>query len=201
MDDNRIITWENITEAAGKLGIDPCTLKAVCAVESNGTGFLPSGKAKILFEGHVFWRELKKRGIDPEPMADSHRTVLYSKWTKAHYLGGEKEYSRLEEAKTLHEEAALASASWGAFQIMGFNYAVCGYGSVGEFVEAQCRGAADQLDAFCKFIVKNNLLKHLKNEDWAAFAKGYNGPGYAENKYDQRLEAEYTASRRKHMTA
>ena len=49
-----------------------------------------------------------------------------SKWTKSHYEGGMGEYERLKKALAIHEKAAACSASWGLFQIMGFNYAACG---------------------------------------------------------------------------
>ena len=185
------LTWEDIARAAADLGIEPCAMRAVCAVESAGDGFLLSGRVKILFEGHIFWRELKKRGLVPEPHAQTHRTVLYPKWTKVHYLGGEKEHDRLREAMSIHEEAALASASWGAFQIMGFNHAACGHATVNAFVKAQESGAAAQLEAFCGFIKNNNLVRHLKNKNWTAFANGYNGPGYEQNRYDQKLAEAY----------
>lgn len=186
------LTWDDICRAAADLGIEPCAMQAVREVESAGDGFLPSGRAKILFEGHIFWRELKKRGLDPEHYAQAHPAVLYPKWTKAHYLGGEKEHDRLCEAMNIHAEAALASASWGAFQIMGFNHAACGYATVHDFVHAQEQSAVAQLEAFCAFIRSNNLVRHLKNKDWAAFAKGYNGSGYAQNRYDEKLAEAYT---------
>jgi hypothetical protein len=31
----------------------------------------------------------------------------------------------------------------------------------------------------------------LKKQDWAAFAKAYNGPGYKANKYDTKLAEAY----------
>ena len=46
-----------------------------------------------------------------------------SKWTKSHYKGDMGEYERLKKALAIHEKAAACSASWGLFQIMGFNYA------------------------------------------------------------------------------
>lgn len=190
------ITWDDIVEAAQKLDVEPCALKAVCVVETSGSGFLPSGRPKILFEGHVFWKELKKRGVTPESHASSHSDILYSKWTKSHYKGGEGEFERLDRACKIHEEAALASASWGAFQIMGFNHAACGYSSVGAFVDAQKAGSGAQLDAFCAFIKSDNLVRHLKNKAWASFARGYNGVSYAENQYDKKLIAAYEKCRK-----
>ncbi|UQZ91416.1 peptidoglycan-binding protein (plasmid) [Deltaproteobacteria bacterium Smac51] len=196
---NTKITWEELAAAAGRLGIEPCAMKAVYEVESSGDGFLASGRPKILFEGHVFWKELEKRGLNPTPLSRTHPNIIYQKWTKIHYSGnGEKEYDRLGEALTINEEAALCSASWGAFQIMGFNHKVCGYETVHAFVEAQRQGAAAQLEAFCGFIKSNNLVRHLAARNWGAFAKGYNGPGYMENKYDLHLMEAYSRCAREH---
>ena len=190
---DRDLTDEAITLAAQELDVDPCALIAVVRVESSGAGFLEPGMPKILFEGHIFWRELKKNGIDPEKPADRHPSILYPKWTKAHYRGGRREYERLEEALAIHREAALRSASWGAFQIMGFNHAVCGFAGVEEFVAAHKRSAAGQLAAFCAFLQTNKLTFRLKSLDWAGFAKAYNGPGYEQNRYDLKLAAAYEA--------
>lgn len=186
-----IISWEQIERAAEKLGVEPCALKAVCEVESSGNGFLPSGRPKILFEGHKFWEQLKKHGLDPAALAAKHPNIIYPKWDKKQYKGGEKEHDRLNEAKSIHKEAALCSASWGTFQVMGFNYSLCGYKNVFAFVEAQEKDAESHLDACCRYITAMKLTQHLKNKNWAAFAKGYNGSGYAQNKYDQRLKTAY----------
>jgi hypothetical protein len=35
------------------------------------------------------------------------------------------------------------------------------------------------------------MKKALQDRDWAAFAKAYNGKGYAKNKYDEKLAAAY----------
>jgi len=185
------IAWKDIEKAAKTLGLEPCALSAVCQVEADGDGFLPDGRPKILFEGHVFWKELKKVGIAPEQYAASNANILYPKWTKAHYQGGAKEYDRLNRAKRIHEDAALKSASWGAFQIMGFNYAVCGCGSVQEFVEAMHGGYAGQLEMLGGFLKANNLIRHLNSRNWAAFARGYNGSGYTVNSYDVNLRQAY----------
>ncbi|MDL2275091.1 N-acetylmuramidase family protein [Desulfosarcina sp. OttesenSCG-928-G10] len=191
------ITWDDIVRTAKKLNVEPCALKAVCVVETSGSGFLPSGRPKILFEGHTFWGKLIKRGINPESYAPENPDIVYPKWTKQHYKGGEREYERLDRACKIHEEAALSSASWGAFQIMGFNYKACGYPSVGAFVDAQKAGSDAQLYAFCAFIKAKNLVRHLKSKDWALFAEGYNGTGYAANQYDKKLAAAYEKCRKK----
>jgi hypothetical protein len=110
---------------------------------------------------------------------------------KDHYKGGVLEYDRLHQAQSIDYEAALASASWGTFQIMGFNYQLCGYTTVLKFVDSCYIGEREHLKSFAGFIKSARLLQHLKNLDWASFAKGYNGPSYKQNNYDTKLEAAY----------
>ena len=53
------------------------------------------------------------------------------------------------------------------------------------------KSEGEHIKAFGRFIVANNLSKYLKSLDWANFARRYNGPGYKENKYDEKLERAY----------
>lgn len=191
------LTMDDIRECAERLGIETCALKAVYEVESAGNGFLPDGRPKILFEGHIFWRELKKVGIDPIRWAEKYPSIVYPKWVKTHYKGGAKEYDRLEIAKSIHEEAALKSASWGMFQIMGFNFAICGFADVLDYVEENYKGAYEQLEVFGEFMINSGWTRYLKNLDFARFAEKYNGPGYHINKYDIKLKEAYDKCKRK----
>jgi hypothetical protein len=173
------------SQAAATLHTDVASVKAVKDVESGGGGFLTDGRPKILFEGHVFSR-LTARRYD-----HSHPTVSYKVWTKAHYIGGAGEYRRLNEALTLDPAAALKSASWGLFQIMGENYAHCGYASVEEFVAAMKTGEDAQLEAFVNYLRAVHLDDELRHHDWRMFAQGYNGSAYYRNHYDTRLATAY----------
>ena len=118
---NRTISpdaWKSLSQS---LMVEEAALHAVAAVESSGSGFLapPSDLPKVLFEGHAFHRLTQGRFDDVEP------TLSFPKWTKEHYAGSALgEWKRLERAKELDRAAALQSASWGMFQIMGFNYAI-----------------------------------------------------------------------------
>lgn len=191
------LSEQDFQRAADCLGIEVATIKAVQEVESRGRrGFLPSGRPPILFEGHIFWKELKNRGIAPESVQAGNEDIVHKQWTRSFYLGGENEYDRLEKAMNLHEEAALASTSWGMFQIMGNNFAECGKRCVKDFVECMCHSEADQLMLFVAYLEKRKLQEYLRNKDWAGFARRYNGPAYAENKYDQQLEAAYNKYKR-----
>ncbi|MDH3973136.1 MAG: N-acetylmuramidase family protein [Deltaproteobacteria bacterium] len=189
--DGRFLNEQDISDVALEMGVEIPAIKAVYEVESRGKGFLDNGDPKILFEGHIFWRQLKKKDIDPEEYQKGNEDILYPKWDRSHYKGGVGEYDRLGRAREIDEEAALCSASWGTFQIMGFNHKKCGFKTVKDFVDAQYRSEREHLKAFVNFINASNLLDELKNKNWAALAKGYNGPAYAENKYDVKLEEAY----------
>jgi len=189
--DGRFLTEQDMADAAIAIGIEIPAMKAVCDVESLGSGFLDNGDPKILFEGHIFWRQLKNKGMEPEGFREGNEDILYSRWDRSYYRGGVAEYERLKRAKDIDEEAALCSASWGTFQIMGFNYARCGFERVQDFVDAHYRSEKEHLMAFVNFIKAAHLLDDLNNKNWVAFARGYNGPGYADNRYDVRLEEAY----------
>ena len=105
------------------------------------------------------------------------------------------EYDRLEQARRINREAADASASWGMFQIMGFNYAACGEKSVESFVNAMCESELKQLLLSARFIQQAGMQRALQAKDWAGFAKRYNGPAYAQNSYDRKLAMAYQGYR------
>jgi len=171
--------------AAAELNCEVAAVKAVAEVESRGSGFLPDGRPKILFEAHHFARLTKQQYNLTHPNISSKR------WSKSLYLGGAKEYDRLKEAMLLDPPAAIQSASWGAFQIMGFNYVAAGFKTPAEFVNAQYVSEGEHLKAFLGFVKSVGLLKHIQMKNWEAFAKGYNGPKYKENNYDGQLAKAY----------
>ena len=187
---NAKLVEANYRAAAESLGVEVAAVKAVKKVESGGSGFLFSNHPTILFEGHIFWKELKKLRIDPNTIKNAS-DILYPSWTKDHYKGGICEYVRLQKARWINEEAANASASWGLFQIMGNNHNACGVGKVKSFVDAMCVSEASQLDLFVAFLKRYNLQSHLKTLNWAGFAAAYNGAGYKKNKYNEKLETAY----------
>lgn len=186
------LTEVDFKRCADALGVEVAAVKAVQEVETGGRGgFFEPGSPAILFEGHVFWSQLKKQGLKPENYMKGNEDILYSKWAKGHYKGGMGEYDRLNRAIAINEIAAKASASWGLFQIMGFNYAACGCKSVKEFVYMMSASEGSQLDLFTAFLKTNGWDKYLRTRDWAGFAKNYNGPQYAQNKYDEKLQKAY----------
>jgi hypothetical protein len=180
-------------EAAAKLlKTEVAAIKAVAEVESSGDGFLTDGRVKILFEGHQFYKFTKGA------YATSHPTICYKKWTSKFYTKGPNadvrgagELARLAEAMALNKKAALLSASYGKFQIMGFNFAIAGFVTVEDFYKAMQVSEAEHLTAFCNYIKGNAIDDELRNHNWAGFALRYNGAGYKVNQYDTKLAKAY----------
>ncbi len=192
MDDRFSLSPSALGRAAEHLGCSLPALQAVIDVESSGRGFLTDGRPKILFEGHVFWKYTKGRYEKSNP------TICYQKWTKEHYtrgatadVRGDGELRRLEEAIALSRTAALMSASYGFAQLMGFNFALCGYTTVGAFYTAMCQSAEAQLEAFAAYIEHTGLADELRDRRWADFARRYNGPSFEKNRYGEKLALAY----------
>lgn len=188
------LTNEMIKDLANRLGIEPALLKAVQIVEAAGRdGFLSDGRPQILFEGHIMYKEFHKKFPDRDLayLCKKFSMVFYPKWNKSKYFGGLGEYKRLELAKEIDEECALKATSWGMFQIMGFNHNLCGCKDVFDFVHKMSESHEKQLELMYYFMNNSGCLKELKEKDWAGFAKKYNGPGYAQNAYDQKLRNAY----------
>lgn len=109
------------------------------------------------------------------------------------YANVDGSYKRLVKAYQLDQNAALESCSWGSFQIMGEYWKIMGYESAKDFTKAMSRSPREQIKAFVRYIDRVNpiIKKHLKAKDWVKTAEAYNGPGYADNNYDKKLEAAY----------
>jgi len=175
---------QGITEITERMGIEAGELWAVLSVETRGCGFLPDRRPKILFERHIFSRETGSRFDQSNPEVSDRTPGGYG-------IDGPNQYSRLEQAIALDREVALRSASWGIGQVMGLNSSVAGYTDVEAMASAMMASENEQLAAMAGFIIHNGLHRALSAHDWASFARGYNGPGYAKNKYDTKLAAAY----------
>lgn len=186
---NRTITAADIDRAAAEISIEPRVMRAVMDVEAAGSGFFPSGRAKILFEAHWF-SDFTNGKYDR-----SHPQISSARWNRDLYYGGEREWDRLEAAAALDRDAAYQSASWGLGQIMGFHWRDLGYKSVADFADSMGRSEGEQLLAMARFIKNDRrLVRALQAKDWAGFAEIYNGPGFALNQYDKKLADAYAAA-------
>lgn len=194
---SKLLSEQNLIDFSNQFNLELAVVKAVNEVESGGKGFLVDGRPKILFEGHIFWKQLEKRNIDPRIYANSsNENILFESYNRKYYAGGAEEYNRLEKAAALgadksFNEAANCSASWGLFQIMGFNAVPIGYTSIDEFVVKMNENEGEHLKSFGMFLEENKLIEVLRSKNWAKFALRYNGPAYKTNKYDEKLMRAY----------
>lgn len=177
------LTRDDFCRAAKRLRCDVAAVKAVAEVESRGEPFYSDGFPVILFERHKF-REFTKGAYNKSHPELSGPAGNYGK-------AGQNQRNKFNKAFALNATAAMKSCSFGMFQIMGFNHAVCGFATVGEFVDAMKESAGRQLDAFVNFVINNGLADELRNLNWAAFARGYNGTAYKKNKYDTKMATAY----------
>lgn len=185
------LTTEDFCRAAKRLRCEVAAIKAVAQVESRGEPFYSDGFPVILFERHKF-REFTKGKFNA-----SHPRI--SGPAGGYGPAGQNQQNKFNEAFALNPTAAMKSCSYGAFQIMGFNHAVCGYATVGEFVDAMKESVGKQLDAFVNFVINNGLGDELRNLNWAGFAKGYNGSGYRKNQYDTKMATAYAKFARENI--
>lgn len=184
-----------LNELAKQFDIEPALLLAVQLVEvgESNRGFFSDGRPVVLFEGHIMYKELKiEFGKEfADECALKYPDIVQKRWDRSKYLGSIKEWDRLELATTINEECAYKSASWGIFQIMGFNYSSCGCSCIHEFVYKMSKSWLDQFKLGLHFMYNTGCLKLLKAHDWEGFARKYNGPSFKENAYDQKLRNAY----------
>lgn len=182
------VTGADIAAFAARLGCTPRQLNAVAAVESSGGGFLDSGHPKILWERHYFWRRLRLRIpliSDPAPggyTLDADRDGVNDSWEK------------LAEACCTAPGWAFESASWGKFQIMGAWWQKLGYASAIDFAWSMRESEAGHYEALVRYVERFGLVAAIRAIDGnpmnaRAFARMYNGPGFAKFNYDSKIAA------------
>lgn len=179
--------------AAWWLRCEVPAIEAVAEVEAGPLGaFLDTGEPVILFERRVFDRLTKGkfRGARADSLPDDYS--LISDPDPGGYGPVSAQHDRLAAAVRLDRGAALASASWGLFQIMGFNHQRAGFAELQDFVNAMYQSVDEHLRAFCWFILSDpKLLEALRDKDWPTFARLYNGPDYRKNRYDDKMARAY----------
>lgn len=184
------LTQAAIAAVAQQLDVPVASVMAVNEVESCGEGFLADGRPTILYERHQMYRLLEESGRDVAALAGTYPELINPK--RGGYKGGTAEWYRLTLARQIDAALADQATSWGAFQIMGFNYAACGFDSIETFIEAMAADECQQLHAFAEFVRADPaLLKALRARKWPDFARLYNGPAYKDNLYDVKLARAY----------
>lgn len=175
---------------AAKLGVDPAVMVAILAVESGGNAFGPDGRTIIRFENHRFYHYWGKQ--NPDRFAQ-HFTYNSDRSWEGHtwradpnqpfqeFHGNQAaEWAVLTFAASLDDTAAKFSISMGLPQIMGSNHQRIGYANVQTMFNAfQADERKHVLGLFDFIKADANMLQAVRNNDYTAFASGYNGPGQA----------------------
>lgn len=180
------ITSDDIARAASRMGVSAKHVEAIRKVESRGMSFDQKGRPVILFEPHIFYKRTQGR----------HGRTNYSNptWNRDLYPKGfDGRWEQMADAAEKDAQAALESASWGLFQVMGFHWAALGYASALDFARRMTASEAEHLEALIRYIEKNGLVGALAQckagdpDSCRALAKGYNGSAYEANRYHVKI--------------
>ena len=176
------LSTDGLGAVSQKLGVHAPEVWTVLAVETTGCGFLPDLRPKILYERHIF------HGLTGGKYDDGKISAP----TQGGYgADGAHQYDRLALAIAKDRTAALQSCSWGIGQIMGENFSLAGFADIEQMVAAMSESEDRQLAAMGDFLIGSRLNVPLRAHDWTSFARGYNGPRYAVNRYDIQLNGEF----------
>lgn len=181
----------DITAVATEFSIEPAALLAVAEIESGGSVFaVINGKPEplIRFEGHYFDRRLSGEKLT---QARAEGLAAPKAGAIANPAAQAARWRLLERAAAIDPRAAHESVSWGLGQVMGAHWAWLGFASVDALVAEARSGAAGQARLMARYIDRAGLVPALRAHDWPAFARGYNGPGCAQNGYDRRIATAY----------
>ncbi len=186
------LTQQDFQNAANSLGVPVAAVRAVATVESNGGGFMTDGRVKVQYEPHVMFQRISLKFGQARALQELAKHPDLVARAAGSYQSLDKEDQDMNRAaQVIDRDCALESASWGAFQIMGYHWKTCGYANLQAFINAQY-SAAGQLETFVKFVQADPVLvRALKARDWAAFALRYNGKGYKANRYDTKMADAY----------
>jgi hypothetical protein len=180
-----------VEEMAKRIKVEPASLLAVAEVESAGqVTALVKGRPEplIRWEGHYY-----DRLVPPSKRAAARKAGLASS-TAGAVKNPNSQAARWEivrKAAAIDRQAALESISIGLGQVMGAHWQKLGFASVDDMVKLARENAAGQIAIMVRYIEKFGLTDELQRGDFAAFARGYNGPGYKKNAYDRKMAAAY----------
>lgn len=178
-----------------EIGVGEDVIHAIIDVEAPKSGFDDQGRPRILFEPHVFYRNLKD---SPKKLqAAISAGLAYKDWKKGAYGKESEQYPKLLRAIEIDETAALKACSWGRSQILGENHLLAGYATPQAMVADFCDDEDNHIEAMVQFLKSKKLDPYLRTidklnrastpDDWRPVAKGYNGTGYEANDYHSQL--------------
>lgn len=181
----RSLTDADFQFVADQLGVEVAAMKAVVSIEAGAAmkGFWAPGVPVINYDASVY-----KTAAAKATSKAGDKNAKVPEGLTGYAL---KEWKQLTNARHKNRQAADMSCFWGMFQIGGFNYKLCGCASIEEFVEKMSESELAQLELFARFLENTGIVTHLRNKDWAKFARAYNGASYARRGYHTRMANAY----------
>lgn len=179
------------TAIAERLKIDPAMLLAVAEVESGGqaTALVNGAQEPLIrWEGHYFYQRLdvhaRERAVKAG-LASPSAGAIKNPASQA------ERWKIVTRATKIDRQAALESFSIGLGQVMTAHWKRLGFDKVDDMIAMARSGAAGQIDIMARFIEAFGLTDELQRLDFAAFARGYNGPAYKKQGYHLKMAAAY----------
>ena len=187
------LTDTDFEEVARELDIDPATIHAVVDIEAGRahSGFNADSTVVINFDLSMFRSMAKRNKVNLSKYTKRYPEVFARPNIRKYGNQQRAQHARLRQAMEIDSLTAIQGTFWGMFQIGGFNWKKFGAKSSADFVERMSRSERDQLELFANFLRSTGLDRHLRSHNWAAFARGYNGPSYARRGYHTRLARAY----------
>lgn len=195
----------DLPRIAAGIGCGEDEVHMLIDVEAAGDGFDSQKRPKMLFEPHIFYREL---GPGAKRDAAVKAGLAYPTWKRDYPSDS---YPRLQKAIDIDETAALKSASWGASQILGVNHKMAGYATVQDMVNGFCDDEDDHIEGMINFVKSAAIDDDLRRlatltrattpDDCRIIAKSYNGTAYEKNGYHTKMAAAHNKWRKIRDTA
>lgn len=179
------LTEDDFRKVAEELNVETAAIKAIVAIEAGAQmkGFWAPGVPVVNFDRKMYARFRS---------APSSRVGAKGDTVPSGLTGyALREWTQLVNARKTDARGANLGTFWGMFQIGGFNYRKCGCSDIDEFVKLMSYSELEQLELFAAFITNGGMLTDLRNKNWAAFSRKYNGPGYARRGYHTKMAAAY----------
>lgn len=171
--------------------LEPEMIMAFSKVECKREPFDSDGFPAILYERHVFYRNVVDHHgrRQAKEWAEKYPTICaskgYGRGGYGSYAGQRKKFSK---AFALCNDCAMEACSWGPFQELGENWEDYGFQNVGKFVDTMKDGLYGACIVFIRSIKARGLVVPMLNHRYATIAEKYNGKGYKQFAYDKQIQ-------------
>lgn len=160
-------------------GVEAWKLHGLTDIESRRGGFDNDGRAIMVPELHKFSEFTFQAYDKAHPDLSAKKWIHPAKVKPGHpyTLDNSGRWDVLARQAALSFDAAIKAASWGAFQIMGFNYKALNFDTPLELVRAIYEGERRQLDLAVQFLISQGGFEALLRGDYFRAAIVQNGTG------------------------